>query len=220
MTSQIRHQRARILLIDPHKLLPTELANSINTSSYVTVTGTTARRAPTVALLVVAGNEQPHAIVSAFFTTVAAIPSVVYDLTPSTSRQAQVFTAGGNGYATPGISLRELKPMLELAQHGGFSICPGTRTMMNEQLNAPMQFSRREQEVVSLAILGAPIQAIADELHITQPAVDDYLLRAFRKAGVNSLPALATWWTRWVMTGGTSEDEAEDDSMPAYVMSA
>ena len=219
MTSSTR-QRTCILLIDPGKVLPTELRSAFATSSQWIVVGERTRRPPTVALVAVAATEQPYRIINTLFTTVAAIPVVVYDLAPSTTRQAHAFNAGAKGYSVPGVTIRELKPMLELAQLGGFSICPGTLQMMADQLNAPMQFSRREQEVVALAILGTPQQEIADELHIALPAVEDYLLRAFRKVGVDSLPALATWWTRWLMLDRTSSLEVDEDFQPTYVLSA
>ena len=134
-------------------------------------------------------------------------------------RQANVFSAGANGYVVPGVTLNELKPIIEIAQIGGFSVCPRAMALMREQMTAPVQFSRREHEVVARIALGADTESVAEELQLSLPVVNDTLKRACRKAGVDSLTALSTWWGRWTMMDDLPESD-DDVSQIAYAITA
>lgn len=221
MTTRTTRQRLRLQIVDPHNLLPEELRTAIAAITGWSVLNEKSRRKPTIAILVTNADEQPSALIHRFYTAVAQVPIVVYDTVPSTSREANAFSAGAGGYTVPGVTLKELIPVIDLAYMGGFGICPKTYQMMLDQLRAPQEFSRRERQVVTLYALGANLQSVADEMQITVKAVEDTLLRACRKAGVDSTVALVTWWIRWTLSDEPPpEDDDEGYEPTPYVVTA
>lgn len=73
-----------------------------------------------------------------------------------------------------------------LAEH-----CPGVRTPLLAELDAPVDLSRREREVATLAARGLANRAIADELSVSIRTVESHLYQAFAKLGVDQRGDLA-----------------------------
>ncbi|MBC8161994.1 MAG: hypothetical protein H7Z42_12325 [Roseiflexaceae bacterium] len=220
MAANPRRKRLYLLVIDPYKLLPPELCAAISAGSCWTVVDEGSRHAPTQALLVAGELEKPAAMVRRVFTTIPIIPAIVFDAVPSMSRQSNLFNAGANGYAVPGVTLVQLAAMFELARLGGFSACPNAVALMRAQSTAMDQFSRREHQIVTRVVLGASPETVAEELRLPLTTVNDTLGRVCRKAGVESLPALATWWVRWTLLDEAAESDDELDEYTAYAMTA
>lgn len=212
--------RSHLIIVDSRKLLPDEFREAIRAHRDWSVAEANSRRKPTIALLVVDSDEQPSALINHFYTTVASVPTVVYDVAPAMHREANAFNAGANGYIVPGVTMGELAPVIHLAQQGGFGACPTAIRLMREQMRAPQEFSRREQEVVTLYALGASIQDVAAELDLTIQLVEQALARACRKAGVDSPVALVMLWTRWAMTDEAGQEYEDGHVPPRYAMSA
>lgn len=56
-----------------------------------------------------------------------------------------------------------------------------------------MTLSLREKQVVELVVKGRKNRQIAEELHLTEGTIKEYLNRIFRKVGAENRTALAIW---------------------------
>ena len=220
MAPRASRQRPHLLIVDPYNLLPVDLRAEVMLCTRWSIASSSSRRSPSLALLVTGAQEKPSVMFHHFFTSIAAIPTIIYDAEPTTSREANVFSAGANGYVVPGVTIKELMPIMEVAHFGGFSICSRAMALLRDQLAAPVQFSRREHQVVARIALGADMEAVAEELHLPLLVVDETLKRACHKAGVDSLTALSTWWGRWTMMDELPEPDDEDTSQILYALTA
>lgn len=226
MTTHTSNQRSYLIILDPHQLLPSELRSHLQTNRRWNVANEKTKHHPSAALLVVAAQDTPSLQIHRFFTSVASIPMVIFDTAPALNRQMNAFHAGANGYIMPGITIPELLPLLDIAVQGGFATCVRSHQLAQSMLRGPLEFSKREQEVVTLYSLGASESAVAEELNISIKAVQDTLSRACRKVGVNSPVSLVMWWTRWSLAEPIpfADEEEEDDEVTAtatpYVLSA
>jgi DNA-binding CsgD family transcriptional regulator len=69
--------------------------------------------------------------------------------------------------------------------------CGGVRTPLLDEVDAPVDLTRREREIVELAAGGRSNAEIADHLVLSVRTVEGHLLRAFAKLGVTNRAALA-----------------------------
>ena len=81
----------------------------------------------------------------------------------------------------------------EFRHEGGNRICSGCRTpeIAKRPLNPKLSF--RERQVVNLVAQAKLNKEIANELHLTEGTIKEYLNRIFRKLGVTNRTELAVW---------------------------
>lgn len=208
-----------LVIVDPGARLPEALRAELAVETQHSLTNGVGCNGH-VALLVPGEDETPATMLHRFYAS-QPMPTVIFDTAPSMERQANAFNAGANGYTVVGATAEELLPMFDVACAGGFALSEAAVRFIRDHMRAPMQFSRREQQVVTLVVLGASVEAAAEELQLPVAAIEEYLERACRKVGVDSLTALATWWTRWIMTDDFAEEDSADGPPPrSYVLSA
>ena len=210
-----------LMLIDPDALLPATLLLDISTSTLLTLDESLGR-VPTAALLVVGTDELPSREIMHYREVLKDVPLVIYDPAPTIGRQANTFNTGAGGYIVEGTTVADLLPVIEIARLGGFGLCRQAYERVLSGLHAPVEFSPREREVVTLMALGATNAMIGGELHMSVKEVDACIQRARRKVGVDSNTALATWWTHWTLNDDFAEAEDEDEMNDAspFVISA
>lgn len=207
-----------LMLIDPEALLPAMLLLDISASPLLTLDERLGL-VPAAALLVVGVDELPSRAIMHYREVLKDVPLVIYDPAPTVGRQANTFNAAAGGYIIEGTTVADLLPVIELARIGGFGLCRQAFERVLSGLHAPVGFSPREREVVTLMALGATNAMIGGELHMSEKEVDTCIQRACHKVGVDSNTALATWWTHWTLNDDFVEEE-ETSGEVSFAISA
>ncbi len=112
----------------------------------------------------------------------------------------RVIGAGAKGYLSHAVSEAELRMAIEVVLDGSMWAPRKVLARLLESsrnsaapaaIIAPVRFTKREQEVLRLLVLGHPNREIALELGVDEGTIKAHMGRLMRKAGVDNRTALS-----------------------------
>lgn len=135
----------------------------------------------------------------------------IIGLSGYTDRQTvlAMIKAGARGYVVKDAAFNELIQAIQAVMAGKMYISPGITSVMFEELIAPanadggaagLLLSRREEEVLRLAVDGFSSKDIADHLGLSPKTIETHRARIMKKLGLKSFADLVKYAVREGLT--------------------